>query len=108
GAAALPALWPVAARAQQPMPVVGFVRSDPLSPDSPLVAAFREGLKEAGFIDSRNVAIELRSADNHLDRLPALMADLVRRPVAVIIANGAASDAAATSTIPIIFTLRGD
>ena len=69
--------WPIAARAQQPgMPVVGFLRSVSLADAADLVTAFRQGLKETGYIEGQNVAIELRSAEGHLDRLPALVADL--------------------------------
>ena len=104
------AAWPLATHAQRVMPVIGFLRSDPLPPTSPLVAAFREGLKETGFVEGQNVAIELRSADNHPDRLPALVADLLRRPVSVIVANTSAALAAktATQTVPIVFTLTND
>jgi putative ABC transport system substrate-binding protein len=105
------AAWPLAARAQQPpLPVVGFLRSAPLAPFANLVTAFRQGLKEAGFIEGQNVAVEYRSADGHVDRLPVLVADLVRRPVAVIVGNSISMLAAkaATTTVPIIFTSGGD
>jgi putative ABC transport system substrate-binding protein len=103
--------WPIAARAQQPgMPVVGFLRSVSLADAADLVTAFRQGLKETGYIEGQNVAIELRSAEGHLDRLPALVADLIRRPVAVIVGNQNAAVAAkaATTTTPIIFAIGSD
>ena len=95
--------WSLAAQAQQAaMPVVGFLRSTSLASATHLVTAFRQGLKEAGFVEGQNVAIEFRSADDRPDRLPALAAELVRRPVAVIIGNSIAALAAkaATTTVP--------
>src|SRR6266852_2341359 len=84
GAAAV--AWPLAVRAQQPaMPVVGFLVSSEIAADR--VAAFRQGLKESGFIEGENVAIEFRAAQGQYDRLPALVSELVRRPVAVIFAG---------------------
>ena len=103
--------WPLAARAQQPaMPVVGFLRSTPLNTSTPLVAAFRQGLKESGFNEGQNVAVEIRSADNQIDRLPALVDELVRRPVNVIVANVLAALAAknANTTVPILFVTGSD
>src|SRR5262249_34315551 len=101
------AAWPLPARAQQPtMPVVGFLNS--ASPDgyAPMVAAFREGLKETGYIAGQNVAIEYRWAAGQYDRVPALAAELVRRQVAVIVANSPGGQAvkAWITTIPIVFT----
>ena len=100
------AAWPLAARAQQPaMRIVGFLRSEPLIDAMHLVTAFRVGLKETGYIDGQNVNLELRSAEGHSDRLPALVAELIQRPVAVIVANSIAAVAAATTTttVPIVF-----
>jgi putative ABC transport system substrate-binding protein len=76
-------VWPLAARAQQPTPpVIGFLGSTPAGPYAAIVAAVRRGLKETGFVEGQNLAIEYRWADNQLDRLPALAADLVSRKVA--------------------------
>jgi len=103
--------WPLAARAQQPaMPVIGFLRSTSLVPFQNLVPAFSEGLKEVGFIAGQNVAIEYRYADNQVDRLPALVAELIRLPVAVIVVNFGAALAAktATTTVPIVFAAGND
>ncbi len=103
--------WPMEAGAQQPaIPVVGFLRSNSLDDVTHLVTAFRQGLKEVGFSEGQNVAIEFRSAEGHHDRLPALVLDLVRRPVAAIVANNISAIAAKaeTSTIPIIFTTGSD
>src|SRR5262245_23528502 len=93
------------ARGQQPaMPVIGFLRSTTAAGSAHLVAAFRQGLSEAGFVEGRNVTIEYRWADEQHDRLPALATDLVRRQVAVVVANAVSTQAAktATSTIPIV------
>jgi putative ABC transport system substrate-binding protein len=106
--------WPLSARAQQPaMPVVGFLGywESPKSISGSLVA-LRQGLAEAGFVEGRNVAIEYRWANYRFDRLQALATELVRRPVAVIVAAGFGAPVvaakAATSTIPIVFTYGGD
>ena len=103
--------WPLAARAQQPaMPVIGFLRSTSLADSTHLVTAFRDGLKETGFVEGQNVAIEYRYAEGRNDRLPALVADLIDRRVAVIVGNNLATRAAkaATSTVPIVFAYGGD
>jgi putative ABC transport system substrate-binding protein len=103
--------WPLAARAQQlAMPVIGFLRSTPLNTSMPLLAAFRQGLKESGFNEGQNVAVEFRSADNQIDRLPGLVDELVRRPVNVIVANVLAALVAknATTTVPILFVTGSD
>jgi putative ABC transport system substrate-binding protein len=103
--------WPVVARAQQPaIPVIGFLGSRASGEDPQLLTSFRLGLKESGFVEGQNVAIEYRFAANHYDRLPTLAADLVQRQVALIAANGPAAQAAraATSTIPIVFTAGFD
>jgi ABC-type uncharacterized transport system substrate-binding protein len=102
------AVRPLAARAQQtPMPVVGFLGSSTPGPYAAIVAAVRQGLKETGFVEGQNLAIEYRWADNQLDRLPALAADLVSRKVDVIVTSGSIPPAmaakTATSTIPIVF-----
>jgi putative tryptophan/tyrosine transport system substrate-binding protein len=103
--------WPFATRAQQPaIPEIGFLRSTPSEPFIHLVAAFRHGLKEAGFVAGDNVKIEQRWADDQPDRLAALAADLVRRRVDVIVGNYAAVEAARamTETIPIVLVTGDD
>src|SRR6266550_5554452 len=103
--------WPLAARAQQPaVPVIGFLEATTAADSVYRVSAFRDGLKEAGFIDGHNVAIEFRWAENKLDQLPALAADLAQRQVAVIVGPNVSMHAAraATSTIPIVFISGGD
>jgi putative ABC transport system substrate-binding protein len=105
------AFWPRSAHAQQPtIPVVGFFRTTPAKPFAHIVAAFRQGLSETGFVESQNVTIEQRWADNQLDQLPALAADLVRRQPAVIVGNGQTVQAAhsAAATIPLVFVIGGD
>jgi putative tryptophan/tyrosine transport system substrate-binding protein len=105
------AAWPLAARAQRPsIPVIGFLDATTAADTVYRVSAFRDGLKEAGFIDGHNVAIEFRWTENKFDRLPALAAELAQRQVAVIVGPNAAMHAAraTTSTIPIVFVSGGD
>jgi len=114
GAAAAPSMfWPRLASAEQAtMPVIGFLSSRSPAESSHLVAAFRAGLQAGGYVEGQNVAIEYRWAEGQYDRLPALAVDLVRRGVAVLATTGGEPSAlaakAATSTIPIVFTVGGD
>jgi putative ABC transport system substrate-binding protein len=105
------AVWPIAARAQQ-MPLVGYLYEGSPEPTARLLAAFRKGLSETGYVEGQNVTIEFRWAQGQYDRLPELAAELVRRRVAVIVAPGGMPAAlaahAATTTIPIVFGTGGD
>jgi putative ABC transport system substrate-binding protein len=102
--------WPFVARAQQAMPVIGFLNGASADGYAPRVTSFRQGLKETGLVEGQNVAIEFRWAEGHYDQLPEMAADLVRRQVSVIVANTPANviARAATSTIPIVFTTSSD
>ena len=105
------AAWPLAAHAQQPIPVIGFLRDTTASGSEHLVAAFRAGLNEAGFIGGQNVAIEYRFADDREDQLPVLAADLVSRRVALIVGNTVSvvqAAKAARATMPVLFVTGSD
>jgi putative tryptophan/tyrosine transport system substrate-binding protein len=107
------AAWPLAARAQQPaMPVLGFLNSGTPDGFARMLVAFHKELNETGYVEGRNTVLEYRWAQNHYDRLPALAAELVRRPVDVIAATGGITSAlaakGATSTLPIVFEIGGD
>jgi putative ABC transport system substrate-binding protein len=106
------AAWPLAARAQQALPRVGYLHSATPGPFVTLTAAFLRGLSDMGYVDGQNVTIEYRWAEGQVDRLPGLAADLVRNQVAVLVAVGGELSAfaakAATSTIPIVFSVGGD
>jgi putative tryptophan/tyrosine transport system substrate-binding protein len=107
------AAWPLAARAQQARtPVVAYVSARSAATDGSMLTVFRKGLNDTGYVAGRNLAIEYRFADNHYDRLPVLMEDLVRRKVDVIVTAGGVVTAnaakAATAIIPIVFSVGGD
>jgi len=110
-AATSPFLWPLALRAQQPLPVIGFMNNGAAKAYGGLAAAFRQGVSETGFFDGQNVTIEYHWSEGYDDRLPEMAADLVRRRVSVIAATGtptALAAKAATTTIPIVFETAGD
>ena len=108
------ATWPLAARAQQPsLPVIGFLSNESFNERQHQIAAFRNGLNDAGYVEGRNVAFEFRSAEHYLDPLAPMIADLIsNRRVAMIVASGSPAVAlaakAATATIPILFATGGD
>jgi putative tryptophan/tyrosine transport system substrate-binding protein len=106
------AAWPLAARAQQTVPVIGFLNSGLPGEWTRALEAFRRGLEETGFVEGRNLAIEFRWAEGHYDQLPRLAADLVQRRVAVLVSTGGSTTArvakAASGTIPLVFTSGGD
>ena len=105
--------WPLAARTQQDMPVIGYLSSRSPSNSSHIISAFHKGLGEVGFVEGRNVAIESRFAESRLDRLPALAAELVEHRVSVLAATGGTSSTVAAKpvvpgTIPMVFAMGGD
>ena len=105
------AAWPLAARAQQQKPIIGWLNTQPGVQRRPVIDAFRRGLAEIGFLEGRDVTVEYHTAEGHLEQLPSLAADLVRRKVAVIVAvtgDAALAVKAATRTIPVVFLVGAD
>jgi putative tryptophan/tyrosine transport system substrate-binding protein len=106
------AAWPLAARAEQPVPAIGVINAGSPDAQSHRMRAFREGLKDTGYLEGENVSIEYRWGENQTDRVPALVTELIRRQVAVIVATGGSVPAlaakAGTTTIPIVFTIPED
>jgi putative tryptophan/tyrosine transport system substrate-binding protein len=102
--------WPRAAVAQPAMPVIGFLRSSSINDAPRLVTAFRQGLKEVGFVEGQNVAVEYHAAENDRDLLRSLAAELIRRPVAIIVTNqvSALVAKASTTTVPVVFATGSD
>lgn len=101
-------LWPLATRAQQAMPVIGFLNSESPSTYATRLAAFRRGLEDTGYVEGRNVAIEYRWAESQYDRIPALISDLTERQIAVLVVNGPAAYAAKAARMPVVFFTGGD
>jgi putative tryptophan/tyrosine transport system substrate-binding protein len=106
------AAWPLAARAEQPVPAIGVINAGSPDAQSHRMRAFRDGLKDTGYLEGENVSIEYRWGENQTDRVPALVTELIRRQVAVIVATGGSVPAlaakAGTTTIPIVFTIPED
>src|SRR5689334_14434693 len=101
-------LWPVLARAQQALPVVGVLNSESLNSYGARAESFRRGLKQVGFVEGQNVSVEYRWAESRYERIPALMADLIDRRVSVLVVNGPAAYAARVPKIPVVFFTGGD
>jgi putative tryptophan/tyrosine transport system substrate-binding protein len=105
------AAWPLAAHAQQPMPVIGFLGSQSAETVADYLRAFRQGLKDAGYVEGETIAVEYRWAEGRVDRLPDLMADLARRRIAVLVSGGGPASMAAAkapTSIPIVFMVAED